>query len=202
MLRSLAERFTWKKNLVYSYSGVPVEALELPEDLEFAELDVALTERLFSSNEDYPRRMRYLDLLSKGCRGFVVYEGDSWASAGWVVPAGTRGMPAHLPRQAKGVPWFFEDHTKPQYRKRGLHTYLLRKRLGILKAEDPDADVVARSDVSPENVASRKSYTRAGFEPSGTVTTVRVAFPYLPPGPYGLFNRFAKHPKLHLSKWG
>lgn len=202
MLRKAPKRLTWRRNLVYSYFGAPKEVPRLPENLEFAELDVPLTERLFSSEEDYSRRMRYLDFLDKGCRGFVVYEGDSWAAAAWVVPEGTRGMPAHLPRRAKDRAWLFEAHTKPEYRRRGLHRYLLLKRLSLLREENPDSAVIAKSDVNPRNLASRGSHLRAGFQPSGTVTSLRVTLPYVPPGPYGWFNRFAGHPGMPEAEEG
>nr|AMP56585.1 acetyltransferase (GNAT) domain protein [uncultured bacterium] len=190
------DRLTLKKNLLYAYKGAPRDVPELPEGYDFTELDEALVEGFFSSPQDVGRRARYLRFLQQGSRGFMVHEGDQWAAVGWVVPAQARGLPAHLPAAVTTHPWLTEAHTRPEYRGRGLHKFLLAKRLAILAEENLGSPVTAMSDVGVQNVASRRSHISSGFEPSGWVYAWTLRVPLLPSGPYGWAAYHRKHPKL------
>ena len=196
MVHWLQDRITLKSNLLYAFKGAPQEVPALPEGLVFAEMDAENLARFFSSEEDTARRLRYERFLTLGHRGFMVHDADRWAAVGWVVPADVRGMPSHLPASITTHPWLSEAHTRPAYRGRGLHKFLLTKRLAILAEEDPAAAVTAMSDVAPQNVASRRSHLSVGFEPAGWVRSWKVQLPRLRVGPRGWKARSKPHPPL------
>lgn len=185
-----------KSNLLYTFEGRPESVPTLPGGMGFTELDANLVNRYFASSTDTARRARYLSFLKRGLRGFMVFEGDQWAAVGWVVPVEVRGMPAHLPASIPKHPWLAEAHTFPEYRRRGLHKFLLAKRLEILAEENPRAAVTAQSDVNPDNLASRRSHLSVGFKPDGWVRAWTVGLPRVPSGPYGWRTGPKEHPPL------
>lgn len=190
------DRVSRRSNLLYAYEGSPAQIPDLPEGFVFTELDTELVSEYFASPEDASRRGRYMRFLEQGQRGFMVSVGNQWAAVGWIVPAEVWGMPAHIPASVANHPWLSEAHTRPEYRGRGLHKFLLAKRLALLAQENPTAAVTAMSDVNPRNTASRRSHISSGFKPVGWVHAWTVRLPRLPAGPYGFVSRYQKHPDL------
>lgn len=189
---------SYRRNLVYAYTKEVPELPVLPEGYDFKLLGPSELEEFFSSDEMEGRRTRYVGLLEAGCAGYLIVKDGQWAAVAWLAPTGTR-MPDHLPpRVVAQHNWLLQAHTRPEHRGKGLHKYLLARRLQDLAAGNA-AQPLAVSDVSERNAPSRASHLSSGFKEKGTIHTWDVAGYRLPKGRYGFWNKFGRHNRRTLS---
>ena len=189
-----------RHNLLYRFRGRP-EEMTPPDGFQASLLTRELLRELFGGATDTRRQARYARYLEEGCVGFVVTKGSTWAAAAWLAPATSMTQPDHVPKRVRhGRDWFFEDHTRGAFRGKGLHSFLINRRLRYLLEQSHGRPVTAFSDISPDNTASRRSYLKAGFLPAGTYTAWALAatrFGRL--SPMGLASRNRRHPRVKES---
>lgn len=189
--------WTTKKNLVYLYQGEPPTLPELPEGFECHQVTNEVIDQYFAAETDRARAGQYRRFLGEGAVGYVVTTGERWAAAAWIAPAEAKGAPHHIPASvSRKYPWTYHAHTHPDFRRRGLHGYLVVKRLQHAAADSPGATVTVATDVGVSNTASRASHLGQGFKPAGLLTMRTLRIPYLKPKIVGRWRRSAPHPPV------
>lgn len=190
--------WTTKKNLVYLYRGAPPSLPELPEGFECHVITPRILDQYFSEDADRARAGQYRAFLDQGARGYVVTSGDRWAAAAWLAPSEAKGAPHHIPASVSSkFPWTYHAHTHPDFRRRGLHNYLVARR--VADAAQGTQSAVA-TDIAPANSPSRASYMALGFEPAGTLTVRTLRIPYLKPRIVGRWRKHTHHPPLETGQ--
>lgn len=188
-----------RTSLVYTFAG---EAPPLPP-LKATMQCLPMSEESLRQYMAHPvlrqRRERYLKLLGDGLEGFMIVEGDSWASAAWIAPRAVVGHPVQVPdRISARSDWFLEAHTAEPFRGQGLHEYLVARRLQHLASHNVGR-AKAAADVNPLNTASRRSLVRLGFEPAGHLHTWKPAVPDGSNRLIGFHYSQSNHPPLSLG---
>ncbi len=156
-----------RHNLAYRFVGRPPGLPDLPAGFTCRQITHTELDRLFADPASLARKLRYASFLDAGAEGFVVvYEGE-WAAAAWISPRGLDALPRYVPPAlARKHDWFFEAHTRAEFRGKGLHRHLVARRLQYLAQRD-GGTARAVADIAAGNVPSRRSHLRLGFAPAG-----------------------------------
>lgn len=167
-----------RTNLIYELVGPSPQVLDLPAGYSWTRIDRAALDRFITHAGDPRRSARYTDYLEAGCVGFLVFADQEWAAAAWLAPASVMTQPSHLPPSIRGsAPWLFEDHTRATHRGRGLHRFLIAKRVQYATTHYDPVSCVAATDINPGNLPSRRSYLSSGFSPAGRYTALTLSIP-------------------------
>lgn len=188
----------YSKRALYIYSQPVSEprTLDLPPGMECRPLTRQLIEKYFHSKSDYFRGLWYARLLGRGYEGVLVSAGDTWASVGWASTPDTP-PPEHIPRSLVGRQyWLFGLHTANAYRRQGLANYLTSYSLEWVLQRSVSRPVEVFTDTDEENVFSRRSTLKQGFEPRGIMTVRTVSIPRLWSKSWGSWDRDATHSPL------
>jgi RimJ/RimL family protein N-acetyltransferase len=128
----------------------------------------------------------------QGADGWILAEQARVVSYGWLTNC-ANFMPPHLGKNlAAPMDWIFYCGTYPEYRGRGAFPALLLRmassRVGI--------DRELYLDTLANNTASRRSVTKAGFEPCGMMWSLSARIPRLQPLIWSGWNKKKTHPLI------
>lgn len=182
-----------KRLLVYELVDRLNGALLLPTGIQWTQATRDSVVDLFKGD---PRRKRtFLQFISRGYYGVIMYHDSQWVSYGWLSKPDTLGPP-HLPLdiQRRSVYWLFYQHASQDYRGRGIYKCALQLQAEHALSEAEHARVYI--DTRPDNIASRKGILAVGFQPKGIIDTCELRIPKVKFWVWGSWDMDAGHPGL------
>lgn len=187
---------TRRESLVFRHDRPIQQQPALPSGIEHSVLDADSVEHFFRAEADAWRRRAYKRMLRRGSLGFLLHEGDQWASVGWVSTPGSSD-PRHLSKRiVQPHYWTFFVHTAEEYRNRGLQKLGLWFRVSGARKHANDAECPVYTDVDPRNSFSRRAKVSFGFDECGIVETTSLRVPLLGPLNFGRWSTDTSHPAI------
>lgn len=182
--------------LVYSIHMSEPMQINLPDGFEWCILDHNTIDNYFLNESDSWRNTSYHKILESGCLGYLIYSRRAWASVGWVHTPDSM-PPPHLTEKIIGNNyWTFFVHTNEPFRGRGLQKEGLKLRLNgaLLDSNSDSCDVF--TDVSPDNIHSRRAKLSVGFEPAGVIHKKSFVLPRVKSVTISAWKATEVHPPL------
>lgn len=183
-----------QRHVVYRYGDPTPDELPLPTGLARTRLDASLVHALFGREQRDRNRLRsYLQLLSRGCIGFVVHDKSSWVAVQWLTTPDSKGPRNLPPGIALGLYWCLNEHTREPYRRKGIWSSLKVSGIRYVREASGDDRHPLFSDTLETNQASRLAHEKLGFVPAGVVNKRSIRIPRIANIVVGSWDKQARH---------